>query len=155
MSRRVPWILFAGLALAAAGGCRGPEVPRPGAVGQPFPELELGALSDGRMASVSAYRGRSLIVNFWATWCEPCRKEMPGLERLSASAGPRGITVLGITVDSDPNLAREFVLQYRLSFPNLIDPELRLARSALDIKSFPETFLVSAEGRVLAVYRHP
>lgn len=103
-----------------------------------------------RTVSLAAYRGQPLIVNFWATWCEPCRREMPSLERLGAALRPHGVPVIGVTVDADANLAREFVLQYRLSFANFRDPDLRLARDALGISAFPATLLVGADGRIRA-----
>ena len=145
----VSWLLAAALALPA-GGCVERPAPQKIAAGQPFPEARLPELTEGRTVSLAAYRGRPLIVNFWATWCEPCRREMPELDRLSAAARPHGIVVVGVTVDTDLNLAREFVLRHRLRFTNLSDPEMRLARDALGIGAFPETFLVGPEGKIAA-----
>ena len=87
------------------------------------------------------------IVNIWATWCEPCRREMQTLERLHRRLEGSGVRVIGISVDADLNLAREFVRRERLSFPNVFDAESPLARGA---SKFPTTYVVSAEGVVLA-----
>lgn len=149
MKRRLaaPCLLAAALALGAA-GC-GERAPAGGAgIGSPVPDIELADLMVQRTVSLTAYRGRPFIINFWATWCEPCRREMPSLERLDAALRPHGVPVIGVTVDADANLAREFVLQYGLSFANFRDPDLRLARDALGINAFPATLLVGADGRI-------
>jgi len=143
-------IALAGLALLALAACgeRGPVqklVP-----GERLPAARLERLEGGGASSLSEFRGKALIVNFWATWCEPCRREMPDLERLAALARGRGAEVVGITVDSDLNLAREFVLRNKLSFPILVDRDMKFTGDALGIDAFPETFLVDAEGRLKA-----
>lgn len=69
---------------------------------------------------VSGYRGKAVMVNFWATWCEPCRKEYPMIMALSKEYGPQGLVVIGVTLDadSDMNLVRQFLAQSRPDFPN-------------------------------------
>lgn len=138
------------LTLFAAAGCGEYPRPRGVAVGQAFPDAALVGLMDGRPASLASYRGRALIINFWATWCEPCRREMPSLERLSRIVDPQRVAVLGVTVDADTNLAREFVLKYRLTFPNFSDGQMKLWRDALGVPALPETFLVTPDGRLAA-----
>lgn len=136
--------------LAACAGCAERAHPGGPRVGEPFPEVVLAGLESGQTSSWGTYRGRTLIINFWATWCEPCRSEMPSLERLSRMADARRVAVLGVSVDSDLNLAREFILQNRLTFPNFSDPEMRAARTLLGIQVFPATFLVLPDGRLAA-----
>lgn len=92
--------------------------------------------------------GRRLVVNFWATWCEPCRDEMPGLQRLSDSADD--ILVIGVSLDGDVNLAREFLLRHGIRFPNYSMPVDEGRRRGLAIPALPETWLVGTEGRVRA-----
>lgn len=86
------------------------------------------------------------IVNVWATWCEPCRREMQSLERLHRRLEGSGVRVIGISVDADRNLAREFLLRERLTFPNVLDADTPLARAAT---KYPTTYLLSADGVVL------
>ena len=93
--------------------------------------------------------GKTLLVNFWATWCRPCREEMPDLERLSNNLDAERFAVIGVSVDEDRNLIKEFLREYRISFPNYQDDRQILVSSLLNIKAFPVTFLVSPEGVIL------
>lgn len=144
---RVTFLLVAVFALA---GCGEPARSVAGAVGSPLPDLVLADLADGRTSSLAEYRGRALVVNLWATWCAPCRSEMPSLEHLSRAVRAQNLTVIGISVDSDLNLAREFVLQHGLSFVNLSDPDMARGRAALGIRALPETFVIDRDGRIVA-----
>ncbi len=132
----------------ALAGCG--ERAAPGAVGSPLPEVVLADLADGRARALAEFLGQPLVVNVWATWCEPCRREMPSLERLSRAARAQGLTVIGITADTDLNLAREFALRHELTFVNFSDPDLARARVTLGIKALPETFVIDKEGRIVA-----
>ena len=82
------------------------------------------------------------MVNFWATWCEPCRREMPGLEKLGSLFNPKDLLVIGISVDSDRNLAREFSLRYKLTIPLLSDSDQALSNGILRASVFPVTYLL-------------
>lgn len=120
------------------------------AVGQVFPELALDRL-DGEATTPGSFRGKVLVLNVWGTWCPPCRKEMPSLERLSRKVNAGGrIAVIGLATDTDPNLVREFLLQYRIDFPMFMDPGRALATGVLRVRAFPETFVVGPDGRLLA-----
>lgn len=93
-------------------------------------------------ARVEVPHGVPILVNFWATWCEPCRREMPALEKLSKLFAPQELTVIGISVDSDTNLAREFILSQKLSFPMLSDGAQSLSQVGLRLTVFPTTYLL-------------
>ena len=135
--------------IGAIGACS--ESPAPGAAsGTAFPVLPLASLAGGTVLSLEALPGRALVINFWATWCEPCRKEMPSLERLHLQADPEKLAVLGVSVDTDLHLAREFLLQYKLTFANYTDGDQKLARGALNVQAFPVTFLVAPDGTIKA-----
>lgn len=123
--------------------------------GQPFPAVPLVSLTGNQVLPSEALRGKALVINFWATWCEPCRKEMPSLERLHRLADPAQLSVIGLSVDTDLNLAREFLHQHQLTFPNYTDGEQKLARGLLQIRAFPATFLVAADGSVKAKITGP
>lgn len=117
--------------------------------GQPFPQLRLAGL-DGSILETGTLAGKVLVLNVWATWCPPCRREMPALQRLAQSASGRGIVVAGMTVDRDLNLAREFVREAGITFPNYVDPEMAVANGTLRVVGFPETFVVGPDGRLAA-----
>jgi thiol-disulfide isomerase/thioredoxin len=131
--------------LVACSDAPAPAGPQPGA---PFPELVLPALDDGPPLRLDAYRGRVVVLNVWATWCLPCREEMPSLQRLSDRLAPEGLQVIGVTVDQDRNLAREFLLKYGIRFPNASDPAGAVAEGLLGVKGYPDTFVIAADGRL-------
>ncbi|HEY9548271.1 MAG TPA: TlpA disulfide reductase family protein [Kiloniellaceae bacterium] len=116
----------------------------------PAPSVAFETL-DGTAASLSDFRGRVVLVNFWATWCAPCVAEMPALERLHQALADEGLAVLAISQDRDgaavvnPFLAR-IDLQH---LPVYLDAKGVLGR-AFALKGLPTTFLVDREGRVLA-----
>lgn len=120
-------------------------------VGQTAPDFKLNSL-DGTATSLSHYRGKLVFLNFWATWCAPCIKEMPSIERLYAAFKDKGLEV--VAVDLDPvgvhdNVA-EFVRKFGLSFPIALDPELSVP-DIYGVERFPETFFISPEGNIIAV----
>lgn len=90
-----------------------------------------------------------LLINFWATWCAPCRKEMPVLQNLSSRLDKSRYAVIGVSVDSDINLVKEFLIQYKILYPNFIDESRYMASSLLGIEAFPETIIVSPDGTIL------
>jgi thiol-disulfide isomerase/thioredoxin len=145
-------VAIAGLVLALLAGviACGERAGAPQTVGYLFPAVPLANLTGKDVVSPDALRGKARVVNFWATWCEPCRKEMPSLQRLHQLADPAKLSVIGFSVDTDLNLAREFLLQHKLTFPNYSDAEQKLARDALMVQAFPVTFLVAADGTVRA-----
>ena len=110
-------------------------------------EVELVTL-DGEKERLMASPQRARIINFWATWCAPCREEMPDLQQLSEQLDPAVFEVVGVTVDRDLNLVREFMLKNKVRFRQLSDASMQLATDA-KVNAFPETFLVSADGKVL------
>ena len=129
-----------------AAGCGAPDSISSPRAGNPLPNLQLDGLMDGRALSTASLRGKVLLINFWASWCEPCRKEMPSLEALSRRYGSERLAVFGVSVDADENLAREFVLQSEVTFPNFTER----ARDVLRVRALPETVIVSADGIVVA-----
>ncbi|HTP62468.1 MAG TPA: TlpA disulfide reductase family protein [Burkholderiales bacterium] len=110
----------AGIAAAAAGFFAGPAVLRLGADGEAaalgkasFPDL------DGRTRQLSEWRGKVLVCNFWATWCAPCREEVPLLIGASGKYGPSGIEIVGIAIDTAAKV-REFAASFKISYPILL-----------------------------------
>jgi len=103
----------------------------------------------GEQELLVAGRPRIRIVNFWATWCAPCREEMPSLQALSAMLDAGHYEVIGVSVDRDLNLVREYMLKYGISFRQLSDPGMALAASRLGVEAYPETFLLDEQGVVV------
>ncbi len=129
-------------------GCGKPAPVEPPKIGDAAPPAEIVSL-DNRKTSLSSLSGKLVIVHFWATWCAPCRKEMPSLERLAKKLDPSRIVLLGISVDEDTNLVEEFKLKYGIRFANHIDSDMAIARGKFGASAFPETFIVGRDGRIL------
>ncbi|MBT8127894.1 MAG: TlpA family protein disulfide reductase [Gammaproteobacteria bacterium] len=102
--------------------------------------------------SLSEYRGKPLIINVWASWCDPCRAEMGSLERLAKRYNGKEFNIIGISTDDYLDKAAAFIDQAALSFENYIDHEL-LMENMLGATTIPLTVLVDADGRVLMKVR--
>ena len=119
----------------------------PSLAGQVLPVLELRDL-DGRLQSTLDFRATPLLVNVWATWCPPCRAEMAGLDRLYRELAPHGFRLVGVSADDDVNLAREYVLRSRITFPVWHDPGGKTMTRLLGTPVIPVTLLVGRDGLV-------
>jgi cytochrome c biogenesis protein CcmG/thiol:disulfide interchange protein DsbE len=117
-------------------------VPAP-VVGAPAPEFELEVL-DGERLRLSDLRGRVVVLNFWATWCGPCRVEMPDLEERAARYVGR-LTVLGVNFDEPADEVAAFRDQVGVTFPLLLDPGAAVQR-LYRVLGYPTTFFVDPEG---------
>lgn len=133
----LPWLLTA----CGSGDGSGRRL-----VGRSLPPIALARL-DGGAFDFAAVQG-PCIVNFWATWCQPCRAEMPSLNRLYRDYRAKALNVVAISVDEDVHLVREYLLQMNLAFPVALDPAARRAGEDFDVRVFPTSFLVDA-GRVV------
>ena len=114
--------------------------------GGPTPALELTALSGGshRLAD---YRGKVVLINFWATWCTPCREEMPSIGELKKKLAGRPFVVLAVNVDEPESRVGKFLEQLPLDFPVLMDPGKRVT-SNWKVRILPTSFLIARDGRV-------
>jgi cytochrome c biogenesis protein CcmG, thiol:disulfide interchange protein DsbE len=121
---------------------------------EPAPEFELPRLSGSGVESLDDYRGQVVVLNFWASWCEPCREESPLLQRWHERIEERGGTVLGVDAFDEIGRARAFVDEYGLTYPMLRDGE-GSTRESFGILGFPETFVIDRQGRIAAVERGP
>lgn len=115
--------------------------------GKVFPKARLNNF-DGSQQTIDDYRGKVTVINFWASWCAPCRREMPALERLAAQLDPDHFSVIGVSVDEDKYLAQEFLHQHDISFTNYHDGKQVLAQQFLGVRAYPETFIVNAAGEI-------
>jgi peroxiredoxin len=104
---------------------------------------------DGQAVRLSAYRGRVVLVNLWATWCPPCREEMPSMERLHQRLKDKGFVLLAVSEDEGGAAGvRAFVEQMKVTFPVLLDPDGEVGRK-YEVWGFPESFLLDRGGRVV------
>lgn len=118
-------------------------------VGELVPEYAAPDLA-GAEVSFEDYLGKVVLVNVWATWCGPCRVEMPPIQAAYERYRDRGFTVLAISIDAGPGhreKVMEFAEEYELDFPILLDPEGRIARLFQTV-GVPETFVLDREGRI-------
>lgn len=112
-----------------------------------LPKLTLTGL-DGTQTSIQTFRGKLLVLNVWATWCPPCRREMPSLERLSKKADSNRIVVAGIAADESVNAVKEFTARYNITFRIYTDTPSNVA-NALGVRVFPETLLIAPDGKIV------
>jgi cytochrome c biogenesis protein CcmG/thiol:disulfide interchange protein DsbE len=124
------------------------------AVGNSAPRSPLPRLEGSGAGSLADYRGRWVLVNFWASWCGPCKEEAPALEIFQRQHGGPRFTVLGIDSRDLTSDGREFVRRYGLSYPQLRDGEGAAARD-YGTTGVPENFLVDPRGKVQWLLRGP
>jgi cytochrome c biogenesis protein CcmG/thiol:disulfide interchange protein DsbE len=117
------------------------------AVGEPAPGTSLPQLGGDGSESLADYKGRWVLVNFWASWCEPCKEEAPALEEFQRQHGDAKFTVLGVDTRDLTSDGREFVREYGLSYPQLRDGDGGAAHD-YGTTGVPENFLVDPEGKV-------
>lgn len=125
------------------------------AVGDSAPDKELSTLDGSASGSLEDYRGKWVLVNFWASWCEPCRDEAPALEALHREHAADGFRVVGVNLDDATDDAQAFVERYGLSYPQLRDGDGRERRDAYGMTGFPESFLIDPDGRLALIRRGP
>jgi cytochrome c biogenesis protein CcmG, thiol:disulfide interchange protein DsbE len=123
------------------------DVLEEGALGPRFGRVAQAA-ADGEL-SLSELRGRPVVLNFWASWCPPCRAEAPRLEQRWRAARRQGVLFLGLDMQDLPDDARDFIREFQLSYPHVRDPGDDVARD-WGVTGLPETFFISAHGRVVA-----
>ena len=108
--------------------------------------------TEGRNLRLKEQRGQVVLVNFWASWCGPCKQEMPHLNRLHDKYRSAGFVLLGVNIDEDPKQAQALATRMALKFPVLFDSDKAVSRRyALD--SMPATVIIDRDGRVRHVHR--
>jgi cytochrome c biogenesis protein CcmG, thiol:disulfide interchange protein DsbE len=121
----------------------------------PAPALRLPELDGGGASSLADHRGKVVVLNYWASWCDPCRSESPLLQRWHERLEREGDgTVLGVDVLDVDSDARKFIREYGLSYPMLRDKDGE-TQPDFGIVGYPETFVIDKRGRVAALQRGP
>jgi cytochrome c biogenesis protein CcmG, thiol:disulfide interchange protein DsbE len=118
------------------------------------PDLTLPELGGSRTISIEDYRGRVVVLNFWASWCGPCKAESPLLERWHRRIQGRGGTVLGVDMLDVTGDAQDFIAEYKLTYPMLKDKDGH-GLETYGVVQYPETFVIDRQGRIAAVQRGP
>jgi peroxiredoxin len=106
----------------------------------------------GKNLRLHEQRGQVVLVNFWATWCGPCRQELPHLSRIYDKYRSSGFVLLGVNIDEDPRLATGLATKLGLSFPVLLDSDKNVSR-VYDLSAMPATLLIDRDGRVRYIHR--
>ena len=142
----VAWVLLLGFIAYRMG----PQVKAAlGAGGgeSPAPALELEAL-DGAPVSLRDLRGKVVVVNFWATWCPPCRVEMPGFQRVYEDRRTDGLVIVGVSMDrGGEGVVREFLSERGITFP-VVMADGEVVQAFGGVRTLPTSFLIDREGRV-------
>jgi peroxiredoxin len=121
-----------------------------GLAGQPAPDFALKS-STGENLRLSEYRGDVVMINFWATWCGPCRQEMPLLDELYSRYQRVGFNLLGVNIDDDSSRAMNMISELGVSFPVLFDSRKEVSK-LYDVDAMPVTVLVDREGNVRYIH---
>lgn len=149
----VQWWRAAGDGDGAGTGLAGERAREPEIVGSRRPDFALPAL-DGERRSIAAFDGDVVLINFWATWCPPCREEVPVLVTLQRELGDRGLQIVGVALD-DPEHVREFAAEYGVNYPLLVG-----SRDAFDIArahgnargALPYSVVIGRDGVIRAAH---
>lgn len=146
-------LLFMGLAFPACGS----ELPGTFATppasapqeGYKAPDFQL-QTPDGNLVALSSYSGKPVIVNFWATWCPPCRAEMPDMQRIYEDYRREGLIILGINNQESGNVVKEFSDEFGLTFPLLLDSNGKVSELYL-VRNFPTTLFIDSNGVINSI----
>ena len=112
------------------------------------PDISMPTL-DGKAWSLKDERGKVVVLNFWATWCEPCRTEVPYLVKLRRDLGGKGLEVAGVTLDEDRKVVEKFAAEYGVDYPILLPPA---GSPWTKLENTPTTLLIDREGRLAGKY---
>jgi peroxiredoxin len=127
----------------------GPGGP-PGAVGSTAPAFALKDV-DGKSLNLADYRGKVVLLDYWATWCVPCRSEIPHFVEFQDKYAAQGFQVMGISMDDGPQPVQDFYKQFKMNYPVAMGTT-QLAESYGGILGLPVTFLIGRDGKIAAKY---
>jgi len=157
MTVRQQWLVVLGIVALLGGGLiaatryMGDEL-FPVSVGSPAPEFHAATLdttSPPRTKTLADYKGQVVLLNVWATWCPPCRVEMPSIEALHRAYGPQGLHVVAVSIDDkgQEKAVRDFAREFGLTFEILHDPTGAIQKS-YQTTGVPETFVIATDGTI-------
>ena len=143
-SRRILSVCVGILAMASAPAFAGPV-----ALQKPAPEFVRTDL-ENRRVDLHALRGRVVLLNFWATWCGPCKLEIPQFVAWQSKYGERGLKIIGVAMDEDADTVRRSSTKLRIDYPVVLGDNA-FKRSYGDVSDLPRTFLIGPDGKVAAI----
>ncbi|MNI50195.1 Thiol-disulfide oxidoreductase ResA [compost metagenome] len=117
--------------------------------GTQAPDFKLAAL-DGTTYEMVNFRGKPLVLNFWGTFCPPCVREMPALEKQSLAWKDKSVQIIGVNLNESPITVRSFLQQYNITFPTLLDKDI--VRKSYKVISYPTTFYIDSEGVIQDIF---
>jgi peroxiredoxin len=120
-------------------------------VGQKAPDFILKDLA-GNNISLSSFKGRVVLLNFWASWCPPCRAEMPTMNKLNEMLKNRGFVVLAVSTDRSINDVKDYLSKNPVNYTVLIDHNLNVSRNLYKVFMMPTTFLIDRKGIIVKKY---
>ncbi len=142
-------IIVAVLAAGAVLGIKLSPQIFPVEVGSTAPAFEATDLKTGQKVTLADYKGQVVLLNVWATWCEPCKIEMPSMELLQKEMGPKGLKIVAVSVDEGgADVVRQFVRDYELTFRVLHDPARAIER-IYQTTGVPESFVINRRGTIV------
>ena len=155
MTSRAQWAVVGSIVAVAAAGLLyatnviggGIAPVEAGSSAPPFRALTVAAGTSPAVKTLADYKGQVVVLNLWATWCGPCRQEMPSLERLQHDLGPKGVRIVAVSVDN-PGMEseiRQFTKELGLTFEILYAPDGKI-RDDYQATGFPETFIIGKDG---------
>lgn len=150
MARAGSWVVALGLALAGCGSPPASDTARDGGTtqGKAAPDFARAAL-DGRSVQLSQYAGQVVLLDFWATWCGPCRAEIPNLKKVREEFAGRGFEVIGVSLDDGgAALVRSFVEREGIAYP-IVMGDAELAELYGGVEAIPTAFLIDRDGRIV------
>ena len=150
MKIRAPWVVILAAALFFS-GCE--KLPKAATVGETAPDFSL-VDRQGKTWKLSELKGQVVFINFWASWCPPCRDEMPSMQKLYSTVPEESFKMLSILYKDQPEAGDELASAFKLTFPVLIDPGDKTAQ-AYGLTGVPETFIVDKGGVLREKYIGP
>ena len=148
MSRLLPALLVTLSLLFGCGGESGSAAKTGTSRGDTAPALSLPNLTRAGRSSLSDHQGKIVLLSFWASWCGPCRIELPALEKAWQQYRNKDVVFLAISVDEDPLAAERFLQEVPLSFPSLIDTQGDVSGGTWRVSSLPTTMVLDRKGVV-------
>ena len=146
------WVVVGVIVAVLAAGAMllvklGPEI-FPVEVGSTAPTFTATDLKTGQHTTLADFKGQVVLLNVWATWCEPCKIEMPSMEQLERELGPRGLKIVAVSIDEGgADVVRQFARDYGLTFRILHDPTRQIER-IYQTTGVPESFVINRRGKI-------